>query len=449
MMKKRRLSVFIFGIFVLINSFNAYGSSGFRYEDKPRIYETNEQLLPDSVSSGLVLLPFNIEDKDELAPTIRDKYLYYIERDGKRLGYSLFRITIDSTINQLEGEQEQSRWKEKKERIDIPANVYMNYSIDGKKLLLNTVNRFNTKKKLFIGDATDKQKDLVEFPYNGRRYSIGRATLSPNGEKLVFSSDMPGSVGGIDLWLSIYKNGSWSAPVNLGKEVNSAKDEAMPYWVSETKLCFASSGHDSFGGYDLFYTEFKNDIFSTPVNMGERFNTSSDEIGICYSSEFNMYYFASNRRGNYDIYSIDPHDELPEAIGEDVIAEENTESLQPGADTLFYSNELATQENLLSEEQSNQHEMNDEEEADKTEMSLNSFYAVQVMALRASTYSKTRVLQMFGMENQYYVVREDGWTKFRTGEYSSYWRAKKFAEESGIKKFYIVRMDDSQIEEYL
>ncbi len=454
--------------------FGAYGNSMLPNDSLCKGYIAG-CILPDSVLNEVSLLPFSESGKDELAPTIKDGYLYYVERGGKRQEYSIFRICLDKTgAILIKDSGQQSTMNNGKEKIDTPENIYLNYSMDGKTLLLNTVNRYSVSKDLFIGAATEEKKGLVAFQYNGKGYSVGRATLSPDGEILVFSSDMPGTLGGIDLWMSTWENGFWSVPQNLGKEINTVADEVMPNFVSNTRLCFASSGHKGLGGYDLFYTEIKNKIFTFPVNMGRSVNTVSDEIGICYSSETDLYYFASNRRGNYDIYSLrteinttDSEDNFKEALASGSMKDtlktedayslktevgitgdehnfEDTLTLNPPEDTLI-TKEFSEDEALLTSVADNAAKFT-EGSPGNGETLPEVFYSIQVMALREPIYSKQRLLEIFGTEDKYFIVRENGWVKYRTGSFSTSEEAKRFAVKRGIKEFFIVKMDSSQIE---
>lgn len=399
-----------------------------------------EQLnLPDTVLNDPVLLPINT-GRDELAPTIKNQYLYFIERLGKGQKYSTMRILLSDVIV-LGDSTLKETWKQDKEGVDMPGNVYLNFSPDGEMILLNTVDKYNMSKDLFIGNTDTKRKDLKAFSYNGKDYSIGRASVSPDGKRLVFSSDMPGSLGGIDLWMCRFEKGEWSVPENLGEEINSQGDEAMPYFVSNTRLCFASTGYLGFGGYDLFYTDSGEDGFSFPVNMGENVNTEFNEIGICYSPETELFYLASDRRGNYDIYSYKP-DIRTEQRKEGVVNSEESGNAELTISAIHQQNDDGNSIDVKIQKGKSV-------TGKREDMQNDVFYSVQVMALRAPSYSKHRVLQIFGTDEKYFIVREDGWTKFRTGRFNSYENARKYAVRKGIKKFYIVRMYSTQIDEYL
>ena len=80
---------------------------------------------------------------------------------------------------------------------------------------------------------------------------------------LVFASNRPGGMGGYDLYYSVYKKGIWSTPVNMGPKVNSAYDEFRPVlgnnpYFSNMFMVFSSNKPGGAGGFDLYFTSFKN-----------------------------------------------------------------------------------------------------------------------------------------------------------------------------------------------
>jgi len=145
-------------------------------------------------------------------------------------------------------------------------------------------------------------------------------SVSANGDVLYFTSSRPGGIGGLDIWRS-YKqeDGSWGAPVNLGKTINTPGDEKSPFIHSDSRtLYFSSEGHLGFGGFDLFYCQEKNDDWGKPKNMGYPINSESDEVGLFVSLDGLSAYFASNELksiGGWDIYRFD----LPKAAQPDEV----------------------------------------------------------------------------------------------------------------------------------
>jgi outer membrane protein OmpA-like peptidoglycan-associated protein len=163
-------------------------------------------------------------------------------------------------------------------------------------------------------NVTDgKYGDEESFPFNDRNYSVGNPTLTPDGKRLYFVSDMPGGYGGTDIYYSTWNDSVWSKPVNCGAKVNSIGDELFPFAVSSEMLYFSSNGHLSIGGLDVFYTN-PNDSIAVR-NIGYPGNSHYDDFAlICYPNETKGF-ISSNRpggKGDDDIYefTIKPVEEV-------------------------------------------------------------------------------------------------------------------------------------------
>lgn len=164
--------------------------------------------------------------------------------------------------------------------------------------------------KIFYARSEGEGKwgELQSLPFNSNEYSVAHPALSPDGNKLYFTSDMPGGFGGMDLYVSDKESGRWGPPMNLGPEVNTEGHEIFPYVAPDGKLYFASDGHIGLGGLDIFYTSLKEgDVWSAPENLGYPMNTISDDFSIVFNEEGTCGFIASDREGGVghdDIYSF-------------------------------------------------------------------------------------------------------------------------------------------------
>ncbi|WP_018342131.1 OmpA family protein [Cytophaga aurantiaca] len=143
--------------------------------------------------------------------------------------------------------------------------------------------------------------------------------FSPDGNYLFFVSNKKGGFGGTDIyWSKKNADGTWGAPVNMGKEVNTAEDEFSPYLHADGKtFYFSSQGHNSMGSFDIFQSTIDWSttpvlIVSPPTNLGYPINTVGDEIYFVWSADNKRAYFSSAREGGLgdkDLYLL----ERPEA----------------------------------------------------------------------------------------------------------------------------------------
>ncbi len=160
-------------------------------------------------------------------------------------------------------------------------------------------------------------------------------SISANGDVLVFTSNRPGGQGGLDLWkTNRLPNGEWEDPENLGPVINTRKNEKSPFLHSDSQtLYFASDGHPTIGGYDIYFSKFDDDskTWAEPINIGYPINTKADEIGLFVSLDGKMAYFNSNNlkgKGGWDLYSFELYkDARPERVAllKGALVDENNE----------------------------------------------------------------------------------------------------------------------------
>ncbi|RAJ99820.1 outer membrane protein OmpA-like peptidoglycan-associated protein [Larkinella arboricola] len=165
------------------------------------------------------------------------------------------------------------------------------------------------KLKLYIAQNNGGSwQNIEELPFCSNDYSVGHPALSADDTKLFFVSDMPGGYGGTDLYVVEYKDGQWSSPVNMGKEINTEGNEMFPFVDENNNLYFSSDGHEGLGGLDLFYAELRDGVaFKGVQNLGYPLNSEKDDFGLITSQNRSTGYFSSNRkRGVSDdnIYSF-------------------------------------------------------------------------------------------------------------------------------------------------
>ena len=141
--------------------------------------------------------------------------------------------------------------------------------------------------------------------------------ISPDGEWLYFTSDMPGGQGGYDIWRIRITSAGLGGVENLGKQINTPGDEMFPAFRPNGDLYFSSNGHPGMGGLDIFiYTTDPNTKKSVLEHPGYPLNSQGDDFGMTFEGPYNRGYFCSNRndgRGWDHIYSFE-NPEIVQAI---------------------------------------------------------------------------------------------------------------------------------------
>lgn len=149
----------------------------------------------------------------------------------------------------------------------------------------------------------------VELPFSSDDYNCKHPSLSPDGTKLFFSSDMPGGHGGYDLYVVDRISGGWGMPVNLGPVINSGKNETYPFISQSGVLFFSSNGRpNSLGGFDNYFVTNPLENPEEVVNLGEEFNSSADDQSFIISDDGKSGFFSSKRErglGKEDIYRFE------------------------------------------------------------------------------------------------------------------------------------------------
>ena len=130
--------------------------------------------------------------------------------------------------------------------------------------------------------------------------AFAHPAISPDSEWLYFVSDMPGGVGGLDIWRTRIMNGMAMGVENLGEPINTPGNEMFPTFRPNGDLYFSSDGHPGMGGLDIFI--YKD---STLIHPGFPLNSQADDFGMTFEGAYNRGYFSTSRndgRGNDHIW---------------------------------------------------------------------------------------------------------------------------------------------------
>lgn len=198
------------------------------------------------------------------------------------------------------------------ENINTPGHeASIGLSFDGTKLLIYKDD--DGDGNIYVSNRVGAQWDVPEkLPdvINSKARET-HASMSFDQNQIFFTSDRKGGYGSLDIYrVRKLPNGKWSKALNLGPEINTEYDEDGPYLHPDgTSLFFASQGHNTMGGFDIFVSYIdENDNWITPQNIGYPINTPDDDIYYVPSVDGRRAYYSSyanNSIGSYDIFRID------------------------------------------------------------------------------------------------------------------------------------------------
>lgn len=187
----------------------------------------------------------------------------------------------------------------------------ISFSPDGQTMYLTVARRSETSStsvEIYTSQRSDASWSAPQkFEIlNDTVTAVGHPAVSPDGNYLYFTSDMPGGYGGLDIWRINLKERGGSLE-NLGNQINTEGNEVFPYVRSDSVLYFSSDGHAGFGGLDMFRARLNStgDRWSVD-NLGIPLNSQGDDFGITFG-EGESGFFSSNRgdaRGYDHIYSF-------------------------------------------------------------------------------------------------------------------------------------------------
>ncbi len=167
-------------------------------------------------------------------------------------------------------------------QIGLTGKIYpVSLSFDGSELYFAFDDNFNMDVYVSHHEG-NRWSRAVKLNHNiNTKYTETHACISKNGQKLFFTSDRKGGVGGMDIYVSERISGDeWGEAVNLGHSINTYYNEETPFLTeNDRRLVFSSQGHNTMGGYDIFYCNRTSDgSWDVPMNMGYPLNTTDDDL---------------------------------------------------------------------------------------------------------------------------------------------------------------------------
>ncbi|NQX81390.1 MAG: OmpA family protein [Flavobacteriaceae bacterium] len=182
---------------------------------------------------------------------------------------------------------------------------------DGKTMYFTrSSNDFRTKKnkkggRLQIYKATnvnEKWVNIESVSINKKGYSNAHPVLSKDEKTMYFASDMPGTIGGADIFSVAINDGVFGEPKNMGTRINTQGRETFPYITTQDELYFSSDGHFGIGGLDVYYVDL-NDVDLQLFNIGKPINSKNDDFAFSINYK-GLGFFTNNEKGIDNINSF-------------------------------------------------------------------------------------------------------------------------------------------------
>lgn len=207
-------------------------------------------------------------------------------------------------------------------------NAVCGISVDGKKILLSNIylQDGSMTKGVSLAQRITNEAWTFPMPLNIKNFDnlseYSEYSLSPNGKILILTALLKNTEGNKDIYVSFLQdNNSWSEPINLGSQVNTAEDESTPFLAADAKtLYFSSKGWSGYGNNDIFVTRRLDDTWqrwSEPENLGPLINTPAWDGYFSLSANGDYGYICSeeNSFGQEDIFRF----AIPQSVKPEVV----------------------------------------------------------------------------------------------------------------------------------
>ena len=258
-----------------------------------------------------------VENFGEEVNTYYDEvYVLQSPRQGNSFYFSSNRNLTDNEVFSFQMDKT-GEWRQLRSRlkgINTKMDEYvMDISPDAQSMLFNRTTGYEVSNKIFVSTWDEEEKQhIIELPEYLIDGAVDLQIVDRN--TIAFASKELGGEGGYDIFTINYKNGVWSDPINQGPIINTEYDERSPFYASTSDyLYFSSDRPYCYGGFDIYYYNVHS-IESEPKNLGTPINSSGNDLQFRLHTDGQMAVMASDRKtgeGAYDIYKVYMHDFKP------------------------------------------------------------------------------------------------------------------------------------------
>lgn len=275
-------------------------------------FEVNNQraVLPPTEAEELLILPIASDVNEGWYP--HKRFL---------MDYDLYQTTVDEKFNLVSAEPL---------RGEVNTKFLEGPSTYDKERGILYVTRFLSRKEKPGIDELGHVYSMIQsytlqegywmeanaFPHNSDNTSCAYPAISADGETLVFSSNQKGGMGAMDLYTCTWQEElqQWGEPKPMSSDINTEGNEIYPNFAPDGTFSFASDGHPTLGGLDIFFADISAENIDV-VNPGIPVNSRSDDFGLVYMGD-EYGYFCSDRTtdiGGDDLFWWEEMHEIIEA----------------------------------------------------------------------------------------------------------------------------------------
>lgn len=229
--------------------------------------------------------------EDSIHTFYTDLYSVQVQRDGTYGDPEPLKGKVNTLLN--EG---QATFSSDGTEMYYTANLKIAPGGKGKKTQEYLLGLYRAKK--INGDWIPQEP----FPYNSAngKYSVAHPCLSPDNQTLYFSSNMPGGKGGSDIYRCRLVNGVWSAPENVGGDINTKGNEFFPFVNENETIFFSSDARPDSEGMDIYYCENESGKYLNTKRLNETINSEYDDFAYYEIRGENKGLLSSNREQDDD-----------------------------------------------------------------------------------------------------------------------------------------------------
>ena len=284
-------------ICILIVLFTGFYSAAQPYlvEKAPFSTKINDEFAPVFYANGIVFCSNQRDNSPVGFNSGPDRLykIYYIEK-GKGASWKSARLLSDQITTSFHDGP--ATFNGEGSLLYFSRNNSVGYSLRNIKDTTNKLGIYSAEK------LNGLWTNIRPFAHNNPLWNFTTPSISPDGRRLYFASDMPGGQGGMDLYYCERCENSWCDPVNFGRPVNTSGNETFPYADYYGKVYFASDGHGGLGGKDLFFTLEEKYGWIAPISMDSAINSTADDFALVMDSTSTGGFFSSNRLSSDDIF---------------------------------------------------------------------------------------------------------------------------------------------------